>query len=57
MGILKSFIKGRDSFGHPITLNFNQKGDFYTTTFGGIITVLINILLAYYFWVNFDVMR
>ena len=57
MGILKSFIKGRDSFGHPITLNFNKKGDFYTTTFGGIITVLINILLAYYFWVNFDVMR
>ena len=57
MGFIKSFIKSRDSFGHPITLNFNQKGDSHTTSFGGIITSLINVVLAYYFYINFDVMR
>ena len=57
MGIFKSFFKGVDSFGHPITLNFNKKGDKYTTAFGGVVTTLINIVLAYYFWVCFDVMR
>ena len=39
----------QDMFGHPIGLNFAQKGEEHKTMLGGFFSLLINILLIIYF--------
>jgi hypothetical protein len=55
MGV-KKFIKARDMFGHPVTLNFNRQGDTYFTTGGGLISILLNVLLFWYVSIIFQKM-
>jgi hypothetical protein len=43
-------------FGHPVTLNFNRQGDTYFTTFGGVISILLNALLFWYVSIIFGKM-
>ena len=45
---LKKVIRNQDSFGHPISFNFNKNGDSYTTVIGGFISLLIKIALTAY---------
>jgi hypothetical protein len=52
MGISKT-IKNRDMFGHPISLNFNRKGDTFNTSIGGIVSILMNILLGVFCYIKF----
>lgn len=56
MGFFSQFLKSRDSFGHPISLNFNQQGDSFKTPLGGILSMFVNLFLIYYFILNFKVM-
>jgi hypothetical protein len=55
MGV-KKFIKKRDMFGHPVTLNFNRQGDTYFTTCGGVISILLNLVLLQYVLIIFSKM-
>lgn len=55
MGV-KKFIKARDMFGHPVTLNFNRQGDTYFTTCGGIISIVLNLVLLQYVLIKFEIM-
>ena len=44
---LKNYIKDRDQFGHPISLNFSYKGDTHNTILGGLLSVIVNVMLLY----------
>jgi hypothetical protein len=55
MGV-KKFIKARDMFGHPVTLNFNRQGDTYFTTCGGLISIFFFFFLGWYVLIKFDIM-
>ena len=44
----KSFWRERDIFGHPVSLNFNRKGNFHKTPIGGFFSVLINSIYLTY---------
>ena len=47
----KSFqnaLRQQDIFGHPISLNFNRKGDHHKTLVGGFISIWIKILYFSY---------
>lgn len=35
-------------FGHPVLLNFNQKGPVHQTTAGGVVSILIRIFMMLY---------
>ena len=49
----KNFIKRRDIFGHPIELTLNDKGDsVHNTLVGGSISVVIQIAITYYVYIN-----
>ena len=49
----KNFIKQRDIFGHPIELTINNKGDsVHNTLVGGFISLLIQIAITYYVYIN-----
>ena len=39
---VKTFLRQRDIFGHPVSLNFNRKGNFHTTEIGGIFSIIVN---------------
>ena len=45
---VKKYIRGKDDFGHNISLNFDQQGENHRTTIGGIFTTFINIFLVLY---------
>ena len=42
------FMQERDYFGHDINLNFNKQGKTHNTCFGGIVSILLNMLFAFY---------
>ena len=44
---IKQFFTGRDIFGQPVNLNFNEEGNVYKSLFGAIITYLMFVLLFY----------
>ena len=47
------FIKNRDIFGHPIELTLNDKGDLvHRTLIGGFISLIIQITITYYVYMN-----
>ena len=35
-------------FGHPVTLNFNSKGNAHTTLFGGVMSIVVQITMLLY---------
>jgi hypothetical protein len=41
-------IKDYDLFGHPVLLNFNNKGPVHQTTAGGIISIIVKIFALTY---------
>ena len=45
----KQMFLDQDMFGHPIGLNFAQRGEEHKTLLGGFWSLLINILLIIYF--------
>ena len=49
MDYILNKIKGQDSYGHTIALNFNRKGKTINTIFGGLITILAKTYLIYIF--------
>ena len=53
---LNSFLKKRDGFGHPVSLNFNCKGEAVTTAFGGMVTIFVKVVLAMYLFIKLQEM-
>ena len=49
---IEEFVKARDYFGHPIMLNFNQRGPYHGSLIGGFISILIRILIASYLFIK-----
>ena len=43
-----NWIRGHDYFGHPIHLNFNNKGSAHMTTIGGLFSIVIKFLIFAY---------
>ena len=43
-----SIISGQDMFGHPVVLNFNQKGETHNTFVGGLLGIFIKVVLILY---------
>ena len=52
MGFKKT-IKNRDKFGHHVALNFNRQGNVFNTSIGGYVSIMMNVVLALYCWINF----
>ena len=48
--MLNNKIKEQDKFGHEIVLNFNKKGNYHNTLFGGLLSILVNIFILIYIW-------
>ena len=42
-------IKGYDQYGHQVKLQFNDKGDAHKTLLGGLISIIVQVVLAAYF--------
>jgi len=47
-------LKNQDIFGHPVKLNFNRQGEEYATPFGGIVTILLKLFLAFYLYTRIN---
>ncbi|KAL4485088.1 hypothetical protein ABPG72_014608 [Tetrahymena utriculariae] len=50
--IIKQVLQKCDIFGNGIGLNMNQQNT-YKSKFGGFISIVVGIIIAYYFWTNF----
>ncbi|EAR92638.2 transmembrane protein, putative (macronuclear) [Tetrahymena thermophila SB210] len=50
--LVKQAIQKCDIFGNAIGLNMNQQ-NIYKSKFGGFISIVVGIIIAYYFWTNF----
>ena len=48
----RNYVKGKDFFGHLITLNFDKQGDSYKTVVGGVFSLIIQIGMAIYITLN-----
>ena len=42
---LSNVIKNHDLFGYPIRLNFNNKGDYFQTISGGMLSICIKLFM------------
>ena len=56
MGIKKT-LRNQDMFGHPVSLNFDKKGDVLRTNFGGVVSIIIKALLFAFFVNNLVIMK
>ena len=45
---MSNAVKSQDLFGHPIRLNFNQRGSRHKTVVGGFLSIFIRIALVAY---------
>ena len=45
---LEKKIKSIDIFGKPIMLNYNKKGQYFKTTLGGVISIILNLAVIAY---------
>ncbi len=54
MKLTKKIILGIDLFGHPVNLNFDQKGETHRTLFGGAATIIMIIISLYNFVNSFN---
>ena len=45
---LYKWLRSQDVFGHPVTLNFNKKGDAHQTGCGGFFSLIMNVTLLVY---------
>ena len=45
---IRKTIKKNDMFGHSVVLNFNRQGETHKTSFGGLISIFIKIVLISY---------
>ena len=43
-----NLVKSLDQYGHPISLNYNLKGDSYRTLLGGFTSIIVNVALGFY---------
>ena len=50
---LRKRFKNNDMFGHSVVLNFNRQGETYKTSFGGLISIAIKIVLIGYVTLRF----
>jgi len=48
MGKKRGVLLDQDMFGHTVGLNFNRQGDFHSTYYTSIMTVLIRLAIAFY---------
>ena len=39
-------------FGHQVVLNFNQQGETFKTSLGGLISIMIKLILSSYFFIQ-----
>ena len=50
--ILSKFVRNKlkkiDIFGKPIMFNYNKKGEYFNTSFGGFLTLLLNLIIIFY---------
>jgi len=56
MSRLSESIKQHDMFGHPVSLNFDQKGDCHQTPIGGFFSIFIKLAIWTYVIFNFKKM-
>jgi len=52
--IFKKYLRYQDNFGHKINLNFNQEGEYFNSTVGGLASVFIKILLLVFLYVKIN---
>ncbi|KAL4473477.1 hypothetical protein ABPG74_022341 [Tetrahymena malaccensis] len=50
--VVKQVLQKCDIFGNGIGLNMNQQ-NIYKSKFGGFISIVVGIIISYYFWTNF----
>ena len=50
--MVTSYITGNDMFGHPIRLNFKDRGTEHKTFAGGFVSIIVRLFLAFYFGLN-----
>ena len=48
MGI-SSCLKNQDNYGHSVQFNFDRKGTTVNTSFGGVVSILVNIAIYGFF--------
>ena len=48
---MSKHITSHDLFAHPIALSFNNKGTSHKTLLGGLVSILIKLLLVFYFFI------
>ena len=49
----EKILADQDMFGHPINLNFDNKGDTHRTFIGGIVSILVKSLMTIYILMKF----
>ena len=45
MKLFKNFTRKADIFGYPISLNFDEKGYYYNTSIGGILSIIFYLII------------
>ena len=55
MASLKKLIKNQDYFGQLVSLNFNKKGSRFNTTFGGLVSIMVKMMVIWYLVVKVSV--
>ena len=55
MASLKRLIKNQDYFGQLVSLNFNEKGSKFNTTFGGLVSIMVKMMVIWYLVVKVSV--
>ena len=45
-------IKEQDMFGYSVVLNFNQQGETFRTSLGGVVSVILKLILSTYFLIQ-----
>lgn len=53
---LRETILNQDMFGHQVSINFNRKGDRFNTFSGGILSIMVNLILAIYLFIIVKIM-
>ena len=56
MKCVRKKIVNSDMFGHPVSLNFNKKGDTHNTLCGGMLSLFTRLFFLWYLFMRISVM-